>query len=87
MTKRGLDLEIPLSLKFTASTNHPIFWTGIGQNGNQNDPEYNNNDNIYKIEDVRVSLVEQEFLIIPKHMSSSPLFSRVHFAQSLCSVL
>ena len=43
-----------------------------------------NSGNIYnKFEDVRVSLVEQELLTIPKHLSSSPVFIRVHFAQSL----
>ena len=83
MTKRGLDLEFTLSLKFTASTNHPIFWTRICQNGNQNNSKYSNNGNIYnKVEAVRVSLVKQEFLTIPKHLSSSPVFSRVHFSQS-----
>jgi len=70
--------------KFTASTKHSIFWSRVCQNGIQNDPKYSNNGNIYnKVEDVRVSLVEQELLTLPKHLSSSPVFSRVHFAQYL----
>ena len=75
-----------IKLKLAASTNHPIFWTRIWENGVQNDPIYRNNDNIYnEDEDVRVSPLEQEFLTIRQHLSSSRL-SRFHVVQSLCWV-